>query len=102
MKQNIIALVYDFDGTLTPKTMQEYTVFPRLKLNPDKFWSKILREAAETEGEIMMIYMRQLITRAESMNIKITKEEFKLWHQNKIFQRSYFTWFDNINQICKV
>ena len=48
MKQNIIALVYDFDGTLTPKTMQEYTVFPRLKLNPDKFWSNILTEAAET------------------------------------------------------
>ena len=44
MKQNIIALVYDFDGTLTPKTMQEYTVFPRLKLNPDKFtiWLRIM------------------------------------------------------------
>ena len=79
MKQNIIALVYDFDGTLTPKTMQEYTVFPRLKLNPDKFWSNILREAAETEGEIMMIYMRQLITYAESLDVKITKEEFNIW-----------------------
>ena len=44
MRQNIIALVYDFDGTLTPKMMQEYTVFPRLKLNPDKFtvWLRIM------------------------------------------------------------
>ena len=41
MKQNIIALVYDFDGTLTPKTMQEYTSYSLvLKLNPDKFWSQ--------------------------------------------------------------
>ena len=79
MKQNTIALVYDFDGTLTPKTMQEYTIIPRLKLNSEKFWSDILNEAKDTEGEIMMIYMRQLITLAESLNIKITKEEFKLW-----------------------
>ena len=78
MKQNTIALVYDFDGTLTPKTMQEYTIIPRLKLNSEKFWADILNEANSTEGEIMMIYMRQLITHAESLNLKITKDEFKL------------------------
>ena len=30
MKQDSIAIIYDFDGTLTPKTMQEYTLLPRL------------------------------------------------------------------------
>ena len=44
MKQNTIALVYDFDGTLTPKTMQEYTIIPRLKLNSDKFCYQILKK----------------------------------------------------------
>ena len=43
MKQNTIALVYDFDGTLTPKTMQEYTVIPRFKLNSKKFWKSIMK-----------------------------------------------------------
>ena len=101
MKQNIIALVYDFDGTLTPKTMQEYTVFPRLKLNPDKFWSKILREAAETEGEIMMIYMRQLIAHAESLNIKITKDEFKSMASKIKYFKGVTSWFEHINQYVK-
>ena len=78
MKQNTIALVYDFDGTLIPKTMQDYTIIPRLKLRSDKFWSDIMEEAEATDGEVMMIYMRQLITLANSMNIKITKSEFKL------------------------
>tara|TARA_Y100001936_G_scaffold250301_1_gene302729 strand:+ start:6176 stop:7006 length:831 start_codon:yes stop_codon:yes gene_type:complete len=101
MKQNTIALVYDFDGTLIPKTMQEYTIIPRLKLNSDKFWSQIIKEANDTEGEIMMIYMRQLITHAESMNINITREEFKLMASKIKYFKGVETWFDNINQYIK-
>tara|TARA_B100001059_G_scaffold117372_1_gene117650 strand:+ start:32 stop:862 length:831 start_codon:yes stop_codon:yes gene_type:complete len=101
MKQNTIALVYDFDGTLTPKTMQEYTIIPRLKLNSDKFWTDILDEANATDGEIMMIYMRQLINHAESMNVKITKEEFTLMAQNIKYFNGVKDWFMNINNYIK-
>ena len=101
MNQNTIALVYDFDGTLTPKTMQEYTVIPRLKLNSKKFWAEIIDEAESTEGEVMMIYMRQLITLADSMNIKITKEEFKLMADKIQYFKGVLNWFDNINSYIK-
>ena len=101
MKQNTIALVYDFDGTLIPKTMQDYTIIPRLKLRSDKFWSDIMEEAEATDGEVMMIYMRQLITRANSMNIKITKSEFKLMASKIEYFKGVFTWFDNINKYLK-
>ena len=43
MKQNKIAIIYDFDGTLTPKTMQEYTLLPKLGINPNMFWKNIIR-----------------------------------------------------------
>ena len=76
MKQNTIALVYDFDGTLTPKTMQEYTIIPRLKLNSKKFWKSIIDEANNSDGEVMMIYMRRLITEAKKLNFDITKNQF--------------------------
>ena len=101
MKQNTIALVYDFDGTLTPKTMQEYTIIPRLKLNSDKFWSNIIDEANDTEGEVMMIYMRQLITHAESLNLKITKDEFRLMASKIKYFKGVSNWFDNINKYIK-
>ena len=101
MKQNTIALVYDFDGTLIPKTMQDYTIIPRLKLRSEKFWSDIMEEAEATDGEVMMIYMRQLITRASSMNIKITKSEFKLMASKIEYFKGVFTWFDNINKYLK-
>ena len=101
MKQNTIALVYDFDGTLIPKTMQDYTIIPRLKLRSEKFWSDIMEEAEATDGEVMMIYMRQLITRADSMNIKITKNEFKMMASKIKYFKGVLTWFDNINKYLK-
>ena len=101
MKQNTIALVYDFDGTLTPKTMQEYTIIPRLKLNSNKFWADILNEANATDGEIMMIYMRQLISHAESLGIKITKDEFTFMADKIKYFRGVKDWFTNINDYIK-
>ena len=37
--RNTLAMVYDFDGTLTPQPMQEYTVLPELGITGDEFWS---------------------------------------------------------------
>ena len=76
MKQNKIAIIYDFDGTLTPKSMQEYTLLPKLGINSQSFWGNIVNEAKETGGESMMIYMRQLLDHAKSKNIRISKDEF--------------------------
>tara|TARA_Y100000768_G_scaffold330531_1_gene269289 strand:- start:402 stop:1232 length:831 start_codon:yes stop_codon:yes gene_type:complete len=101
MRQNTIALVYDFDGTLTPKTMQEYTILPRLKLNSKTFWDEILEEAKLTDGEVMMIYMRQLINYAESVNLKITREEFTFMADKIKYFDGVKDWFKNINTYIK-
>ena len=45
MKQNTIAIIYDFDGTLTPKTMQEYTIIPKLGIESKSFWNSIQKES---------------------------------------------------------
>ena len=52
MKQNKIAMIYDFDGTLTPKTMQEYTLLPKLGLNPKSFWDSINEESIDLFKDI--------------------------------------------------
>ena len=51
MKQNTIAIIYDFDGTLTPKTMQEYTLLPKLGVKSKSFWDEISQEVSKTGAE---------------------------------------------------
>ena len=59
---NVIALVYDFDGTLTPQPMQEYTVLPEIGIKKGKtFWDAVTKEALETGGEDIVTYMRLMI-----------------------------------------
>ena len=36
----IIAVCYDFDGTLSPRNMQEYDYIPKLRLSSRKFWRR--------------------------------------------------------------
>ena len=35
-----MAICYDFDGTLSPKNMQEYGFMKKLQTTPLKFWAK--------------------------------------------------------------
>ena len=35
-----VALIYDFDGTLSPGNMQEFGFVQAIGKNPDAFWQK--------------------------------------------------------------
>lgn len=101
MKQNKIAIIYDFDGTLTPKSMQEYTLLPKLGINSKMFWGKIVKEAKETGGETMMIYMRQLLDYAKKRDIKISKNEFFKMGKDIQYYPGVSDWFKSIDKYVK-
>lgn len=41
MTKPTIALIYDFDGTLSPGNMQEYSFIEELNMTSAQFWGKI-------------------------------------------------------------
>jgi 2-hydroxy-3-keto-5-methylthiopentenyl-1-phosphate phosphatase len=99
--QSKIAIVYDFDGTLSPQPMQEYTVLPELGIRAKEFWKEVSKQARDTESESMLVYMRLLIEKAESKKIHLGKEELaKLAKEIKYFS-GVETWFARINNYVK-
>ena len=101
MKQNTIAIIYDFDGTLTPKTMQEYTLLPKLGVKSKNFWDEISQEVSKTGAETMMVYMRQLLDHAKNKNIRISKDEFMKMGRDIKYYSGVEKWFNNINSYVK-
>ncbi len=47
--QTTIAVIYDYDQTLSPTYMQDETLFPHFGINPTEFWKRS-RELVDQEG----------------------------------------------------
>ena len=99
--QNKIAVIYDFDGTLSPQPMQEYTVLPSLGISPEIFWKEVSKEAKDTESEGMLVYMRLLLEKAEEKKIHIGKDDLAKLASDIQYFPGVETWFTRINKFVK-
>ena len=99
--QNTIALVYDFDGTLSPQPMQEYTVLPKIGVEPKKFWDMVNREAIETESDAMLVYMRHIIEALEREKVDVKREDFAAMARRIEYFPGVTTWFTRMNAYVK-
>jgi len=95
--QNSIALVYDFDGTLSPQPMQEYTVLPKIGIAPGEFWAMVNREARETESDPMLVYMRHIIEALERAKVDVKREDFAAMARAIEYFPGVTTWFARMN-----
>ncbi|HEX7606650.1 MAG TPA: HAD family hydrolase [Usitatibacter sp.] len=99
--QNTIALVYDFDGTLSPQPMQEYTVLPKIGVEPAQFWAMVNREARETESDPMLVYMRHIIEALERVKVDVKREDFAAMAGAIEYFPGVATWFARMNAYVK-
>lgn len=99
--KNTIAIVYDFDGTLSPQPMQEYTVLPKIGVRADKFWKEVNFEAKNTVSEAMLVYMRLLLEKADEAKVHIGRNDFKDMAKGIKYFPGVESWFERINSYVK-
>ena len=59
--QNIIAIVYDYDQTLSPTYMQDEVLFPTFGINAGEFWKRC-KQLVEREGyESELAYLKTML-----------------------------------------
>jgi len=96
--RNTLAIVYDFDGTLTPQPMQEYTVLPQLGISGEEFWTEVNAEVRRTGGDSILTYMRLLVEKIEANKAHLSREALRKLATGIKYYPGVESWFDRINR----
>jgi len=96
--RNVLAMIYDFDGTLTPLPMQEYTVLPQLGLSAPAFWEEVNAEVRATGGDPILTYMRLLVEKIEANKAHLSREALRRLARDIRYYPGVPGWFERINR----
>ena len=72
-----VALVYDFDGTLSPGNMQEFGFVQAVGKDPTQFWEKVVRMATQNDASGILCYMYLMLQEAVANGISLRRESFQ-------------------------
>ncbi len=91
-----IALVYDFDGTLSPKPMQEYAFLPKLGVDAKEFWAESNRIAKEQGADSLITYMHLLYKKAKERGVRVDRADLVAQGRDVELFPGVMEWFDEI------
>jgi len=92
----IVAIMYDFDKTLSPKDMQEYAFIPGIKMKSEEFWDKCTKLMNEKNMDQILAYMYVMLTEARGKML-LNRDEFKKLGESVKLFNGVRTWFKRVN-----
>ena len=97
-KRPQVALVYDFDGTLSPGNMQEFGFIQATGKTKEEFWDRNRKLAEGKDANGILTYMFLMLEEAKKNNISLTRESFQSFGKNVELFRGVKQWFSFINE----
>jgi len=98
MKKPIVAILYDFDKTLSTTDMQDYGFIPALGMQPNEFWGATGEFTAKTGVERILSYMWMMKYLAKEKGIKLTRKTLNSYGKDIKYFPGVETWFKRINE----
>lgn len=100
-KRPTVALIYDFDGTLSPGNMQEFGFIQAIGKDKAAFWEKNKKLSEENDANGILTYMFLMIEVAKTNGIFLKRESFKHFGANVELFEGVKEWFSLINDYGK-
>ena len=97
-KRPIVALVYDFDGTLSPGNMQEFGFIQAIGKKPQEFWQESDDIADDQDASNILSYMKLMFDEARKAGIKLCREDFKKFGASVELYKGVTEWFSLVNE----
>lgn len=97
-----IALVYDFDGTLSPRPMQEYSFLPQLGIEAKAFWDECTQVARAQGADPLITYMHLMYKKAKEKGLRIDRADLVRQGASVELFPGVETWFDAIADYIKI
>ena len=97
-RKPIVALIYDFDGTLSPGNMQEFGFIQAIGQTPQEFWSKSDGIAKGQDASNILAYMKLMHDEAKKNGIKLTRDDFRRYGKDIVLYDGVRDWFRAVNK----
>lgn len=96
-----VALIYDFDGTLTAGNMQEYDFIPTVGKSNKAFWEESSLLAKEQDADPILTYMYKMLHSAKSAGLSLRRDAFVASGEKITLFEGVEEWFGRINSYGK-
>ncbi|MBP5337395.1 MAG: haloacid dehalogenase-like hydrolase [Bacteroidales bacterium] len=97
-KKPIVALIYDYDGTLSPGNMQEFGFIQAVGKTTEEFWRMSDNIAIGQDASNVLSYMKLMFDEAKKSGIKLRREDFLRFGRNIELFDGVREWFRLINR----
>ena len=92
-----VAMIYDFDETLSVTYMQDYILIPSLGMKPRDFWKLANQWSCDNCADQITGTMYFFTKTAKEQGIRLTREFFRRAAQNITYFEGVEDWFERIN-----